>query len=926
MSSKPLRRRNGLRAALVLAAFLIPVCAAAQPPYLVADLNTQPVNGSSVPFPFGLSAPPRAEMGGVFYFAAADPMHGLELWRSDGTPGGTRLVRDIRPGRSGSNLLSLTVHQGRLYFFADDGVWGQELWSSDGTREGTLLVRDTCPGSCPGTWEYDNFITPAGPQLFFGSGRFQDLDLWRSDGTREGTWRVVDSCPGCSNQIEDGVTPLPDGRVFFTANHPETGWELWVSDGTPEGTRALDLAPGLQSSGPAGLIALGNRLLFWTYDFPTGRFDLWVSDGTLAGSRVVRTNVLRPGFDGGPVVWKGAVYFSNELGELWRTNGTARGTILLKNFETGPTPYSTPYRPTRLTPLQDGVLFIAGDSARGMALWRTRGTRATTRPLKDPVPGPASPDLTNLHRAGNRAFFLARDPEGPIDLWVTDGRTGTRRVTLFCSTTDECAFPTPVDLTGTGGLAFFTVHSKLVGSELWRSDGSAAGTFQVRDIHSGAGSALLSDIAALDGRALFGALTTSPNEAPPVLWRSDGTAAGTVLVDGGATWPQDFLRQGDHLVFSGALPWSFSEPFFSRRQGLWRTDGTPAGTRQIGDLFDLDLLAVDGDLLFLGAGDREDSNGTGVEPWHSDGTQEGTRQIADLDQELEWLTHSPPLAVPGSSHPGVPVRLGPALLFAADDGLFGRELWATDGTAAGTRRVKNIHQQFPHPELEGSSDPEFLVRLGGVVLFAADDGLSGRELWVTDGTEAGTRRLLDLRPGAEGSRPHDLVVLGGRVYFFASAGGNGEALWRTDGTEGGTFQVKSLVRQGLPSWGRELTVAGSRLFFVADNESTGPELHTSNGTSAGTRLVQIRPGPNGSYPQSLTVVDGLLVFAADDGAHGLEPWRSDGTDAGTYSLGDLAPGQAASAASELTPAGSLLFFAADDGVHGRELWVVAVGQ
>jgi ELWxxDGT repeat protein len=478
-----------------------------------------------------------------------------------------------------------------------------------------------------------------------------------------------------------------------------------------------------------------------------------------------------------------------------------------------------------------------------------------------------------------------------------------------------------------GGLAFFPVHSKGLGSELWRSDGSAAGTFQVRDIYSGPGSSALGDVAALNGRAFFAALTTSPDAGPATLWSSDGTAAGTVLVDGAAPWPQDFVRYRDRLYFSGARPWSFGTPFFLRRQGLWRTDGTPAGTELLADLFDLDLLALDGGLLYLGAEDHTSTaEGTGVELWRSNGTPGGTSQVVDLDQQLEEILGSPSYSVPGSSQPGPLVRLGLSLLFAADDGLSGRELWATDGTAAGTRQVRDVNQQNYDDGIyfrPGESSPDSLVRLGGAVLFTADDGLSGRELWITDGTEAGTRRVRDLRPGAEGSAPHNLVELGGRVYFFASANGTGEALWQTDGTEVGTIQVKSLARQSLPSWGRTLTRAGGRLFFVADNEAIGSELHVSDGTLAGTRLVrQIRAGSNGSYPQSFTVVGRVLVFAADDGAHGLEPWRSDGTAAGTWRLGDLAPGQAASSPSAFTAAGALLFFTADDGVHGRELWAM----
>jgi ELWxxDGT repeat protein len=913
---------------LFLASYLIPAWAAfaAGPPRMVADLNTQPVNGNAFPQPYTYLSPEMAELGGVLYFAATDPMHGLELWRSDGTPGGTRLVRDIHPGPAGSGLLSLTVHQGRLYFFADDGVWGLELWSSDGTREGTRLVRDLCPGLCQ--WGYSGRTVPAGSRLYLATGWYGEREIWWTDGTREGTHHIANPCSDCFEFFDGGFAGLPNGRILFTAYHAGKGRELWMSDGTPQGTLGLDLLPGANGSSPSAFIVVGDRAFFWAFD--ESSVALWSSDGTAAGTRVVQRDVTRPATDSGPVVWNGSLYWADIAGDLWRTDPASGQTVRLATFETTPNPYESRYRPVRLTPMPDRLLFLAGDSARGKALWQTRGTPETTGVLTDPVPGAASPDLAGLHRAGNRAFFVARTVNEAVGLWTTDGTAqGTRRIRTLCRDADGCFSADWRDFRSVGGLSCFILRLPFVGGELWRSDGSAAGTFLLRDIHKGAGSAVSGEIAALDGLVLFGASTAAPAAGPAALWSSDGTAAGTVPVDGEAHWPQGFLGQGDHLYFSGArLEGAANSPYL-RRQGLWRTDGTPLGTERLASgLFDLDLLALDGGLVFLRARDDESGQlGTGVELWRSDGTSGGTRQVVDLDQQLEVDGLSdPPLVQPGSSRPGPLVRLGPVLLYAADDGLTGRELWATDGTEEGTRKVRDINQQDENPSgsyLPGTSEPGFLVRLGGVVLFAADDGLAGRELWVTDGTETGTRLLRDLRLGAEGSSPHHLVELGGAVYFFASADGNGEALWRSDGTEAGTVQVKSLVRQGLPSWGRDLTPAGDRLFFVADNEAIGPELHVSDGTLAGTRLVrQIRAGANGSYPQSFTVVDGVLFFTADDGAHGLEPWRSDGTAAGTRPLGDLAPGQAASAPSAFTDAGSLLFFAADDGRHGRELWAI----
>jgi ELWxxDGT repeat protein len=214
------------------------------------------------------------------------------------------------------------------------------------------------------------------------------------------------------------------------------------------------------------------------------------------------------------------------------------------------------------------------------------------------------------------------------------------------------------------------------------------------------------------------------------------------------------------------------------------------------------------------------------------------------------------------------------------------------------------------------------VRAGSRAFFVADDGTTGRELWVTNGTRRGTR-WVDLVPGPDGSSPHDLVAVGDGIYFFA-ANGAGEGLYRSDGTRRGTVLVSDLV--GV-SQAKALTVAQDKLFFVAFRSESGTELWTSLGTAATTReVVDLRPGPRGSLPQSLKAVADRVVFAAEDGTTGLEPWISDGTAEGTVRWGDIAPGAAASSPGPFNVAHGQLLFGADDGEHGRELWAIPVAN
>jgi ELWxxDGT repeat protein len=557
---------------------------------------------------------------------------------------------------------------------------------------------------------------------------------------------------------------------------------------------------------------------------------------------------------------------------------------------------------------------VAKDLVGQFRVWRLPGTTgpATSVALLDDA---AWSFQARLWNAGTQVFYSRLRATGSSELWQVDGASCQgRRVAELCGASRSCG-PAPLyQGTGVGSTGLFVLNTAAEGAELWRTDGTAAGTSLVRDLGIDPGSTGATSLTALGSKVLFAARTGAGAAG---LWRSDGTTAGTAVVKGRIPWPAGLVSAGGFLYFTagqeGPNP---CRDDGSGCQGLWRTDGTRGGTALIKpDLFSVrDLGAQDGRLLFSAVDSIDVFQSTGAEPWISDGTAAGTRQVADINQQFYYFPTGDLPPVPGSSAPSLFAWTGTDFLFAADDGLTGRELWASDGTPAGTRQVRDIHPQSQYSD--SGSNPSSPVRLGtsSTFLFSADDGGS-RGLWATDGTAPGTRRIATAGVGT-----HDLVSFGGKVWFIADDG-TGDALWSSDGTEAGTLRIPSLAFGGITSRGRNLTVVGSRLFLVVDNDVLGTELWKSDG--AGTRPVKdIRPGAGGSYPQSLTAVDGFLVFAADDGTSGLEPWVSDGTPRGTRRLGDLNPGADASAPGPFVAAGNFVFFSAWDAVHGRELWAV----
>jgi ELWxxDGT repeat protein len=310
---------------------------------------------------------------------------------------------------------------------------------------------------------------------------------------------------------------------------------------------------------------------------------------------------------------------------------------------------------------------------------------------------------------------------------------------------------------------------------------------------------------------------------------------------------------------SGPPPWS---PFGYE---LWRSDGTVANTYMVKDInpgtadsYAAPVASVNG-VLFLYADD-------GVhgckELWKSDGTEAGTVLVRDINPGAS------PSIVAGSYRPYSEFQ--GQFFFAATDGVHGRELWKSDGTSSGTVMVKDIN---PGPSSGFINQTGEFTEAGDKLFFRASDGVHGRELWVSDGTEQGTFMVKDINPGAGDGGGLVLVPLNDFLCFNASSPDYGYELWRTDGTENGTYLIKDINPGPGGSWPGGVCAQGRIYFHANDGGAYGRELWTSDGTPEGTfRLTDINPGPAGSYPYYFAEANGLLLFAADDGVHGEELW------------------------------------------------------
>lgn len=382
-----------------------------------------------------------------------------------------------------------------------------------------------------------------------------------------------------------------NGEMYFQAFDITPSFKkLYKTNGTASGTQvvATNLNGGAGYS-PESMYVMNGELFFTATVSGLG-IELYKTDGTDAGTVLIKD--IRTGSSNGMdsatndrevfVEYNGELYFRGSTDssiELWKTDGTEAGTVSVKNFEDteiGAPSYISRGRRQILGVEYNGLLYFYVNRNGAGELWRTDGTTANTEIVRD--------DLNNIDEMivfDNQLFFVAEDATVGRELWVSDGTsTGTVvKHDLFPNDTQSSGFnvisSNPGDLIVHNNELYFTAigyaNNESTGKELWKSDGNTANL--IKDIKTGNGEdgINLPDLTIYNNELYFTASddTTSDFE----LWKTDGTEAGTLKVVGVADTGES-IELLNAITYGGNL-------FYIDSQQLWVTDGTPQGTEAL---------------------------------------------------------------------------------------------------------------------------------------------------------------------------------------------------------------------------------------------------------------------------------------------------------------------------------------------------------
>ncbi|MCA6362874.1 MAG: T9SS type A sorting domain-containing protein [Bacteroidetes bacterium] len=456
--------------------------------------------------------------------------------------------------------------------------------------------------------------------------------------------------------------------------------------------------------------------------------------------------------------------------------------------------------------------------------------------VEDLFQGGQSSYPKNITAVGNKVYFAATSNfASGEELWVSDGtQSGTFQLAeIYPGATGS----EPRNFIEVNGMLFFTAKHPTYGEELWMYDPVTNDTNFLKDIYAGTSDSQISNMFNFNGTLLFTAI--SANEGNEI-WKSDGTRQGTMLIkdinlSGNAIdigFPAYFTSIGNYAYFVAA------EPFIGKE--IYRTDGTAIGTGLYEEIDTnytsnpQDLIAVDSILYF-----RAITAQYGAELYKINSNVGGWEIVKDINPQFTGAYFS--INNPASYKM---VNLHDTLFFVANNGPsgLGDELWMTSSQDTTAHNISNLNGGI------GDSNISHLYVFNGKVYFSATNGVNdnGQELFCTNGTQYLSPALFpfaDIISGPNSSSPYSFVTFNNRLYFLAASF---DTLYETDGVSWQSIAGQARVSNLCP--------ASNALFFQSYDLTNGYELWklTPNTTGVESTLSRISLSPNPT-PNTFTI-------------------------------------------------------------------------
>jgi ELWxxDGT repeat protein len=823
--------------------------------FFSAQTLLKDINAYSNDATFGIGG---AETNNLILFGADDNSKiGHELWQTDGTANGTKLLFDIATDENkGSKATNFLSFKNRAFFSVTlEPTYNNILVSSNGTKKGTAALKLGNDLLSP------DYMIKNPNFLFITTTLSTGVAIVKSDGTDTGT-SIFTVLPAETKIIEKPIF-LNDLLFYVTRNYSNNRFEFWRSDGTSSGTFVLDSGSYYEY---VKIISTDNLVYFWVRN-QEGNFSLWSTDGSLVNTKLVKdfnVNGQSSGYTNimGKLGNYLFLFLDSSTGvKLWRTDGTELGTVKIDsnlirygNFiefnnelffygeSFSKVPFDGPMELILERSFSDArvvngsIFFLNYDFNSGLEPWISDGTVSGTHIIEDIKKGLGSSNPEILGTVGDKTVWIATDNLHGRELFICDknGENMQLLKDLNANTKDS----NPNSFTKQDDKIVFKAFTDSNGYEIHSYD-KANESFNYTDLYSGSGSSNPRHLIEVDGYHYFIA-DDSTHSLEIWNWTNDVNDATLVKDLSPSFEPDNF---SDVHVINNRVLFTAYDSFY--QQNLYSLSPGPVST--IERLIPPNYLQkykqfaeLDGKYYFIDYG-----NGL----YSTDGiTIELVYNFSNSDSKFQEI-----------------IKFKNKLFLSMLDQQSGNQLWVSDGTHGGTKPYNSAtYSTLIEP-------PRLFTIVDDYLYFAAVSISYTSFIYRTDGISGKIEQIRSFEDQSRYLYFSDFVACNGALlYFVDSYSYSGSVLFRTDGTKEGTYFIKSFEDEIDIS---NKAILGNRLYFNGNSEKHGRELWVTDGTKEGTnRIADICPNACSSNPQNIKIIDSVLYFSAYHPKYGIELW------------------------------------------------------